>query len=150
MAVEKPIGFIPEQEEAIEQMVEVEGQQFADGLAPNIEMMEDGSAIIGEQMEELSTSFDMNLAEVLDEKVLQNISSELRQAFEDDKASRKDWEDTYKKGLDLLGFKYTERSQPFQGASSVTHPMLSEAITQFQAQAYKEMLPSGGPVNTQI
>jgi len=150
MAVEKPIGFIPAQEEAIEQMVEIEGQQFADGLAPNVEMMEDGSAIVGEQMEELSTSFDMNLAEVLDEKVLQNISSELRQAFEDDKASRKDWEDTYKKGLDLLGFKYTERSQPFQGASSVTHPMLSEAITQFQAQAYKEMLPSGGPVNTQI
>ena len=65
MAVEKPIGFIPEQEEAIEQMVEVEGQQFADGLAPNIEMMEDGSAIIGEQMEELSTSFDMNLAETI-------------------------------------------------------------------------------------
>ena len=118
MAVEKPIGFIPEQEEAIEQMVEVEGQQFADGLAPNIEMMEDGSAIVGEQMEKLSTSFDMNLAEVLDEKVLQNISSELRQAFEDDKASRKDWEDTYKKGLDLLGFKYTERSQPFQEARS--------------------------------
>jgi hypothetical protein len=150
MAVEKPIGFIPEQEQAIEQMVEIEGNAFADDLAPNVEMMEDGSAIIGEQEQVVTSSFDMNIAEVLDEDTLSLISSELRQAFEDDKASRTDWEETYKKGLDLLGFKYTERSQPFQGASSVTHPMLSEAITQFQAQAYKELLPSGGPVNTQI
>ena len=150
MAVEKPIGFIPEQEQAIEQMVEVEGNTFADDLAPNVEMMEDGSALIGEQEQVITSSFDMNIAEVLDDDTLNLISSELRQAFEDDKASRKDWEETYKKGLDLLGFKYTERSQPFQGASSVTHPMLSEAITQFQAQAYKELLPSGGPVNTQI
>ena len=150
MAVEKPIGFIPEQEQAIEQMVEIEGNAFADDLAPNVEMMEDGSALIGEQEQVITSSFDMNIAEVLDEDTLGIISSELRQAFEDDKSSRKDWEETYKKGLDLLGFKYTERSQPFQGASSVTHPMLSEAITQFQAQAYKELLPSGGPVNTQI
>ena len=150
MAVEKPIGFIPEQEQAIEQMVEIEGSSFADDLAPNVEMMEDGSALIGEQEQVITSSFDMNIAEVLDDDTLNLISSELRQAFEDDKASRKDWEETYKKGLDLLGFKYTERSQPFQGASSVTHPMLSEAITQFQAQAYKELLPSGGPVNTQI
>jgi len=148
MAVEKPIGFVPDQEEAIEQLTEME---INDSLEKGtVEMMDDGSAIIGEQIEEIPTTFDMNLAEVLDEKVLQNISSELRQAFEDDKASRKDWEDTYKKGLDLLGFKYTERSQPFQGASSVTHPMLSEAITQFQAQAYKELLPPNGPVSTQI
>ena len=150
MAVEKPIGFIPEQEQAIEQMVEIDGSAFADDLAPNVEMMEDGSALIGEQEQVITSSFDMNIAEVLDDDTLNLISSELRQAFEDDKASRKDWEETYKKGLDLLGFKYTERSQPFQGASSVTHPMLSEAITQFQAQAYKELLPSGGPVNTQI
>jgi len=148
MAVEKPIGFVPAQEEAIEQLTEME---INDSLEKGtVEMMEDGSAIIGEQIEEIPTTFDMNLAEVLDEDILQNISSELRQAFEDDKASRKDWEDTYKKGLDLLGFKYTERSQPFQGASSVTHPMLSEAITQFQAQAYKELLPPNGPVSTQI
>jgi len=148
MAVEKPIGFVPAQEEAIEQLTEME---INDSLEKGtVEMMEDGSAIIGEQIDEIPTTFDMNLAEVLDEDILQNISSELRQAFEDDKASRKDWEDTYKKGLDLLGFKYTERSQPFQGASSVTHPMLSEAITQFQAQAYKELLPPNGPVSTQI
>ena len=148
MAVEKPIGFVPAQEEAIEQLTEME---INDSLEKGtVEMMDDGSAIIGEQINEIPTTFDMNLAEVLEEDTLQNISSELRQAFEDDKSSRKDWEDTYKKGLDLLGFKYTERSQPFQGASSVTHPMLSEAITQFQAQAYKELLPPNGPVSTQI
>lgn len=97
MAVEKPIGFIPEQEQAIEQMVEIEGNAFADDLAPNVEMMEDGSALIGEQEQVVTPSFDMNIAEVLDEDTLSLISSELRQAFEDDKASRKDWEETYKK-----------------------------------------------------
>ena len=148
MAIDKPLGFIPAQEEAIEQLTEM---QIEESMSDdNITMMEDGSAIIGEQEQVVTPSFDMNIAEVLDDDTLNLISSELRQAFEDDKASRKDWEETYKKGLDLLGFKYTERSQPFQGASSVTHPMLSEAITQFQAQAYKELLPSGGPVNTQI
>tara|TARA_R110002051_G_scaffold283603_1_gene345456 strand:- start:585 stop:3014 length:2430 start_codon:yes stop_codon:yes gene_type:complete len=150
MAIDKPVGFEQEQEKAIEQMVQIQGEEFADGAAPNVELMEDGSAIVGEQVQELETTFDMNLAEVLDDTILGSISSELRQAFEDDKASRKDWEETYKKGLDLLGFKYQERTMPFAGASSVTHPMLSEAITQFQAQAYKELLPPGGPVNTQI
>ncbi len=148
MAIDKPLGFIPAQEEAIEQLTEM---QIEESMSDdNVTMMEDGSALIGEQEQVVTPSFDMNIAEVLDDDTLNIISSELRQAFEDDKASRKDWEETYKKGLDLLGFKYTERSQPFQGASSVTHPMLSEAITQFQAQAYKELLPSGGPVNTQI
>ncbi len=148
MAIDKPLGFIPAQEEAIEQLTEM---QIEESMSDdNVTMMEDGSALIGEQEQVVTPSFDMNIAEVLDDDTLNIISSELRQAFEDDKASRKDWEETYKKGLDLLGFRYQERSQPFQGASSVTHPMLSEAITQFQAQAYKELLPSGGPVNTQI
>tara|TARA_R100000541_G_scaffold58179_2_gene69111 strand:+ start:2201 stop:4630 length:2430 start_codon:yes stop_codon:yes gene_type:complete len=150
MAIDKPAGFEQAQEKAIEQLVEIEANEFVDGATPNVEIMEDGSAIVGEQLENLETTFDMNLAEILQKDVLADISSELRQAFEDDKASRKDWEDTYKKGLDLLGFKYQERTMPFAGASSVTHPMLSEAITQFQAQAYKELLPAGGPVNTQI
>ena len=66
------------------------------------------------------------------------------------KSSRKEWEDSYVKGLDLLGFKYEDRTQPFEGASGVTHPVLGEAVTQFQAQAYKELLPAKGPVHTQI
>ena len=68
----------------------------------------------------------------------------------DYRSSRKDWEDTYRNGLDLLGFKYERRTEPFRGASGVTHPVLSEAVTQFQAQAYKELLPADGPVRTQI
>jgi hypothetical protein len=68
----------------------------------------------------------------------------------DYKMSRKDWEDTYIHGLDLLGFKYRVRTEPFQGASGATHPVLAEAITQFQAQAYKELLPADGPVRTQV
>ena len=64
--------------------------------------------------------------------------------------SRKDWEQSYVNGLDLLGFKYDNRSEPFQGASGATHPVLAEAVTQFQALAYKELLPADGPVRTQV
>ena len=153
MAIDKPIGFTPDPPpfpEETEQMAQnVVDIQVAE-VTPDVEMMDDGSAIVGEQTEEIPTTFDMNLAEVLDDQQLNLISNNLREAFEEDKSSRKDWEDTYKKGLDLLGFRYQERTQPFTGASSVTHPMLSEAVTQFQAQAYKELLPPGGPVNTQI
>ncbi len=91
-----------------------------------------------------------NLAEYLDEGYLGEISSDLRASYEDDLDSRSEWEETYTKGLDQLGVKYEERSQPFQGASGVTHPLISESVTQFQAQAYKEMLPAGGPVQTQV
>ncbi len=86
----------------------------------------------------------------MDADVLTNISSELRQSYEDDKGSRQQWEEAYTKGLDLLGLNYNERSQPFQGASGVTHPLLAESVTQFQAQAYKELLPASGPVRAQV
>jgi hypothetical protein len=85
-----------------------------------------------------------NLAEFMDDDLLEKLSSDLQKNFEDDKNSRSDWEKTYKDGLDLLGFKYEERSKPFAGAAGVTHPLLAEAVTQFQAQAYKELLPPGG------
>ena len=88
MAIDKPVGFVPAQEEVAEQIVELGGEQFADGLTPNIELMPDGSAIVGEQENLIETTFDMNLAEALDDNTLGLISSELRQAFEDDKASR--------------------------------------------------------------
>jgi len=91
-----------------------------------------------------------NLAEFLDEAYLGEISSDLRASYEDDLESRSEWEETYTKGLDQLGVKYEERSQPFEGASGVTHPLISESVTQFQAQAYKEMLPAGGPVQVQV
>ncbi len=93
---------------------------------------------------------DANLAEVLDESVLGSLSSDLQSKVREDMESRADWEEAIAKGLNLLGINYEDRSDPFLGASGVTHPLLSEATTQFQSQAYKEMLPSGGPVKTQI
>ena len=78
------------------------------------------------------------------------MSSDLVQEYKRDKVSRKDWETGYTKGLDLLGFKYTEMTRPFKGSASVTHPLLAEAVTQFQAQAYKELIPSDGPVRAQV
>ena len=91
-----------------------------------------------------------NIAELLPDDVLGSIGSELNENYMQYKTSRKDWEDTYIKGLDLLGFKYVNPTQPFQGASGATHPVLAEAVTQFQAQAYKELLPADGPVRTQV
>jgi hypothetical protein len=91
-----------------------------------------------------------NLADILPEDVLDPLGSVLKENYMDYKMSRKDWEQSYMEGLDLLGFKYENRTEPFQGASGATHPVLAEAVTQFQAMAYKELLPSDGPVRTQI
>jgi hypothetical protein len=91
-----------------------------------------------------------NLAEFLPDEVLDELGSDLTGKYQDYNASRKDWEQSYTKGLDLLGFKYDMRTEPFQGASGATHPVLAEAVTQFQALAYKELLPANGPVRTQV
>jgi len=91
-----------------------------------------------------------NLADILPEDILEPIGGDMVNNYMDYKSSRKDWEQSYTQGLDLLGFKYENRTEPFQGASGATHPVLAEAVTQFQAQAYKELLPSDGPVRTQI
>ena len=91
-----------------------------------------------------------NLAEHLPDDVLGRLGSTLYQNYQDYKNSRKDWERSYREGLDLLGFKYDQRTEPFQGASGATHPVLAEAVTQFQSLAYKELFPAEGPVRTQI
>ena len=91
-----------------------------------------------------------NLAEFLPDDVLGRLGSDLTQKYMDYTSSRKEWEKTYTQGLDLLGFKYNNRTEPFSGASGVTHPVLAEAVTQFQALAYKELLPADGPVRTQV
>ena len=146
MVVEKPIN--PEASPLEnESPLDVE---LAEDIGTEITPTEDGGAIVGEMEEQIAVDFSSNLAETLDEDELSNLSSELRQQYEDDKESRSDWIDSYTKGLDLLGFKYNERSQPFQGASGVTHPLLAESVTQFQSQAYKELLPAGGPVKCNI
>jgi hypothetical protein len=91
-----------------------------------------------------------NLADFLDESILVDIGSTLEEQYKDYRSSRQDWETTYTNGLDLLGFKYERRTEPFRNASGVTHPVLAESVTQFQSQAYKELLPADGPVRTQI
>ena len=114
---------------------------------------EDGSVDINfDPTKNLSvgTEFGANLAEVIDEQDLGRLGSELYQDTQSYKDSRADWEKAYTQGLDLLGFKYESRTEPFQGASSATHPVLAEAVTQFQALAYKELLPAEGPVRTQV
>ena len=96
-------------------------------------------------------SFDANLVDFIDENTLEKISNDLLDSIETDKQSRSEWEKTYTDGLKYLGMKFDEtRSQPFEGSSGVVHPILAEAVTQFQAQAYKEMLPAKGPVKTEI
>ena len=155
MVVERPANYDEPQTVNDELMIPpLVGQEIV--LEPStdqpidIEMTEDGGAIVNPEIMPPDTGFDGNLSEFIDENDLQVISSELRQSFEDDKSSRQQWEEAYTKGLDLLGLNYQERSQPFQGASGVTHPLLAESVTQFQAQAYKELLPASGPIRTQI
>ena len=120
-----------------------------------IEEDEDGGAVITYGSSTMnkdisSIGFGDNLAEVLEPQELKAISNELIDLVEDDDESRAEWKKIYEEGLNLLGLKYDERTEPFEGSTGVTHPILNEAVTQFQAQAYKEMLPSNGPVRTQI
>lgn len=147
-------GLSPEEEA----LVEIEGQ--APGITDEVigdmilTMNEDGSAEFSEEdptailAEEYSHT--ANLAEILDDSVLGTLSSELSGLVEDDIESRSEWEDALAKGLNLLGISYEERDEPFSGASGVTHPLIAESVTQFQAQAYKEMLPPSGPVRTSV
>jgi len=126
-----------------EQKGPVEVNQLDDG---GVEIDFDPNALAGPG----SAAHDENLAYFLEEGILNKISGDIRSSYDDFKASRDDWEQAYTKGLDLLGFKYEDRSQPFTGASGATHPVLAEAVTQFQALAYKELLPAHGPVRTKV
>ena len=140
-----------------EELVEASQENIEEQVGPEdiqVEQEEDGGATITfdpEAVNQPGTNehFD-NLADLLPEEVLGRLGSDLYENYTQYKASRKDWEDGYTKGLDLLGFKYQTRSQPFTNASGATHPVLAEAVTQFQAHAYKELLPAAGPVHTQI
>ena len=140
--VEIPAEEVVEQEEIVEQgPVEVTPE-------------EDGGATLNFEPGAINVPgtenhFD-NLADILPDDILEPLGNEMVQNYMDYKRSRKDWEQSYIQGLDLLGFKYENRTEPFQGASGATHPVLAEAVTQFQAQAYKELLPAEGPVRTQV
>ena len=143
---------IPGEEVIVEQqekLVETE-----EGKETDITIEEDGSATVNFDPKAVTPEGGQdhfeNLAEFLDDNVLDPLASELMDKYKDYKQSRQEWVESYREGLNLLGFKYITRTEPFRGASSVTHPVLAEAVTQFQAQAYKELLPAEGPVRTQI
>ena len=133
--IEQPLTDVPQ--EPIEILEDDDG-----GATINFDPM----AMAAEGGEE----HDANLADFLEENALNLLGIEMRESYDEYKATRSEWENTYTKGLELLGVKYESRVEPFQGASGATHPVLAEAVTQFQALAYKELLPAGGPVRTQI
>jgi len=132
--VDKMAGILPVNEEG----------------SPDIEIQVEEEGFVEEQPEAEEIPFGANLAEFISDDESEKISDNLRADYEMDKSSRQDWEKSYVDGIKLLGFKYEERARPFQGASGVTHPLLAESATQFQAQAYKELLPPGGPVKCNI
>ena len=154
MAIETDIMESKMPTDVLPEDVELEAQDMNPSENTNIEMMEDGGAEIDfdPQAEAMqgAEQHDANLVDFLEDSTVAEISSELLAEFDECDSSREEWERTYKQGLELLGFKYEDRNEPFQGASGATHPVLAEAVTQFQALAYKELLPAGGPVRTQV
>ena len=145
---------LPSEDEVQEQLVEQAEDQEQDPGPIDIQENEDGSVDI--DLDPAAASIEggeehyANLAEFLPDDVLGRLGSDLNSKYMDYTSSRKEWEQAYIQGLDLLGFKYNNRTEPFQGASGATHPVLAEAVTQFQALAYKELLPANGPVRTQV
>ena len=157
--IDKPLPNINEVNNPENKAVEIETVKSAEVVDTptgpvEVDMTEDGGAEISfdPNAPEIDPSQDhfANLAETLDDGVLEPLGSKLIDQYTEYRESRADWEDTYRNGLELLGFKYERRTEPFRGASGVNHPVLAESVTQFQAQAYKELLPSDGPVRTQI
>jgi len=158
--IEKPLPNtkttveIPGEVEIEEEIKEKIQQVDSEGKPVEIEMTEEGGAEVSFDPATASPQGGedhyANLAEFLEDSVLDDLGSKLTDDYRDYRNSRKDWEDSYREGLDLLGFKYDRRTEPFRGASGVTHPVLAEAVTQFQATAYKELLPADGPVRAQI
>src|SRR6056300_465662 len=145
---------IPGEEEIQEQVVEeVEKEQES---PDDVEVTENEDGSVDINLDPTAASPEggdehyANLADFLPDDVLGRLASSLTSKYQEYLSSRKDWEKTYTQGLDLLGFKYDQRTEPFNGASGATHPVLAEAVTQFQALAYKELLPADGPVRTQI
>ena len=138
---------------SMEPMATLDMDVEAENMDIEITAEDDGGVTVDfEPMDQRGTSDDFyaNLAEEMPDRELGRIAGELLSEFDANKASRQEWEDAYANGLELLGFNYEERTQPFRGSSGVTHPLLAEAATQFQAQAFNELLPASGPVRTAI
>lgn len=149
MAIEKSLYAAPEgmdSGESPELEIEI--------VNPEMVTLDDGSVEItiipGAEEDENGVPFDANLAEYMDERELSMLSTDLVFAYDNDIASRKDWEETYTEGIKLLGLKYEERTEPWEGACGVHHPMIAEAAVRFQAEAIMETFPASGPVRTKI
>ena len=129
--------------------VEVPEEEIQD--ISEFQQLDDGTLVFGGALPPPENiDFYANLAEVMDDTDLNKVKLDILDGVEADKSSREEWEQTYRNGLEYLGMKYEERTQPFEGASGVMHPLLAESVTQFQSQAYNELLPSQGPVKTQV
>ena len=145
-----------------EELLAVEVEALPNGLETNSALSIEGIEITEDEDGGVTFDFDPlrnkereddffdNLAEFLSDSELAEVSNDLMDQYTSNKASRQDWEETYSNGLELLGFKYEERTMPFRGATGVTHPVLAEAAVQFQAQAFNELLPPDGPVRTAV
>jgi len=151
--VTETVVEVPKQEELIEERDEIVEKKNQQGNV-EVTMDEEGGAEIAFDPRAITPEGGQdhfeNLADFLGDDILEPLGAKMVDHYNEYKESRGDWEDTYRNGLDLLGFKYERRTEPFRGASGVNHPVLAEAVTQFQAQAYKELLPADGPVRTQI
>jgi len=157
--IDKPLPNVEENNKSQGEDIEIESVKSAEVIDTptgpvEVDMTEDGGAEVSfnPNTSEIDPNQDhfANLAETLEDNVLDPLGNKMIEQYNEYKESRSDWEDTYRNGLELLGFKYERRTEPFRGASGVNHPVLAESVTQFQAQAYKELLPSDGPVRTQI
>ena len=144
MAIDKALYQAPQGLDALAELPGIEIE-----MEPEIEITELEIAIGPEKLEG-GDEFDSNLAEFLDESALETLASELTSDFDDDIGSRKDWMQTYVDGLELLGMKIEERTEPWEGACGVYHPLLSEALVKFQAETMMSSFPAAGPVKTQI
>ena len=151
--VTETVVKVPKQEELIQERDEIVERKDQQGNV-EVTMDEEGGAEIAFDpravIEEGGQDHFENLADFLGDDILEPLGAKMVDQYNEYKESRGDWEDTYRNGLELLGFKYERRTEPFRGASGVNHPVLAEAVTQFQAQAYKELLPADGPVRTQV
>jgi len=149
LAIERPLEDGPLRLEIPEEEVEID---FPD-IAPEITGDDDGGMLIdflGGVPEDAGPGFSDNLADFMEDESVERLSSELLSSYHADRNSRKDWEETYIKGLDQLGLKIENRTSPWDGACGVTHPILAEAVVRFQSQAIGEIFPQGGPVRTKI
>ena len=134
------------------EQIEIEvGQDPFEEETVEVFIDDEGSTTFGDEFDEdYAISFGENIADILEDSTLGELASKITSFYHDDLDSRNDWYETFRDGLDLLGIKTNTRSEPFEGASGVYHPLLAEAVTHFQAQTYRELLPAGGPVDTKV